>query len=414
MLQDSFENEKYLQLRAAASDSFVKVHTFRRKSRDNYYIHGEVYEPREGDIRSLVFFIHGMSDYRRRYDSFARFLAKEGHTVVLFDLRGHGESLVDGQRGFFFYNEGSERQIDDISLLIAYFKGKYSDPKTIIIGHSLGSLFARAFVKKNPSDLSALLLLASPAWKKGINFAWIYSGIVSFFSPLKPAKSLWNKLFMKSENKFNNDKSYRCENLRYPSINNKFRNFEARTEDVNVNSHSNVRQTKSPLSINEMNLDSVNNVAIASLTEGLEESSSRNIRAVKINKDADSLDTLASCKKDEELSQIRKSRPLHCGFIFKWRAMRDVFDLMREVYLSKNWTVTQKNLPIRFLTGAEDNNIAEVKSGGVERAVQRMKNLGYRNVEAIYFNHTGHDILFSKETDAIYKYIGEFLENTLK
>lgn len=343
----------------AKDDDEVRVTSFERPSFDYYLLHGEVYEPKKKPMLSLVFVIHGMADYRRRYDALARALAREGHTTVLFDLRGHGESLLDGQRGFFSYNDGSEKQVDDISMLIAYFRGRYGDPRTYVLGHSLGSLFARAYLKRNPSELSGLLLLGSPAWNKHVNRGWVYSGIVSFFSPLKQAGWLWEKLKLNF---------FQTEGER-----------KAAADDREVSR--------------------------GSAGQGFSRGRTKRARGVS-EKDR---------RREEEAGgssragNLRSPRNVQRGFVFKMRAMRDVFDLMREVYLSRNWTVTQAQLPILFLTGKHDR-LADVTHSGVKQAEARLRHIGYKNIAARYYENSAHELLFGEDRAQVLADILSFIE----
>ena len=49
-----------------------------------------------GQPRAVVQLVHGIAEYVARYDSFARFLNRQGFLVVGEDHMGHGGSLAPG------------------------------------------------------------------------------------------------------------------------------------------------------------------------------------------------------------------------------------------------------------------------------------------------------------------------------
>ncbi len=307
----------------------MKQHPFSYNISNDYVVHGDRYVPEDQNVKSLVFVVHGMSEYRRDYEDLALRLVDQGHAVVLFDLRGHGDSLVQKQRGFFWFNEGIDRQLDDMSYIFAMQRKACPNVPNVLLGHSLGSLLARAYVKRNPSEFSALLLMGSPAWSKRIPWVKALTGVISFFAPLMPARFV-EKEMIKSFSKH-------LDGLKLPWR------------------------------------------------------------------------WLAS---NETRAEAFYQDP-HCAFPFTYRGMYDVFSLMREVYRSKHWMVTQRQLPILFLTGTEDG-CADVVGGGLKAAVGTLREQGYENVKEMLYQGCRHQLLFEVEANRVIEDIGRFVDQVVE
>ena len=112
--------------------------------------------------------IHGMAEHRFRYEDFTDTLNKHNINTYTLDLRGHGESPVDGHFGYFGEENGYKRNIDDINGIVEMIK-ENSDLPFILFGHSMGSLFARGFIKHYPHKIDALILSGSPYLPQGFS-----------------------------------------------------------------------------------------------------------------------------------------------------------------------------------------------------------------------------------------------------
>lgn len=108
-----------------------------------------------------IIIIHGMAEHRFRYDDFMHKLHQNNFNVFSFDLRGHGESLLDNTYGYFAKEDGYLKNIEDIHGIINMIQDAYP-LKTFLFGHSMGSLFARGYLKMHPNTLDALVLSGSP------------------------------------------------------------------------------------------------------------------------------------------------------------------------------------------------------------------------------------------------------------
>lgn len=93
--------------------------------------------------KALVQILHGMQEHKERYDDFARFLAKEGYSVLIHDHLGHGKSVSDRHPlGDMVSFSHVLRDIDIVRNSVDV-KGSF-----ILFGHSMGSFLARIYASQ--------------------------------------------------------------------------------------------------------------------------------------------------------------------------------------------------------------------------------------------------------------------------
>ncbi len=86
----------------------------------------------EGEVgKGAVLLIHGIRGNRMQMYKRSQFLMKNGFSVLLFDLHGHGES--DGDRITFGYKEAKSADA-----AFAFLRGRLPSEKIAVIGVSLG------------------------------------------------------------------------------------------------------------------------------------------------------------------------------------------------------------------------------------------------------------------------------------
>jgi len=127
--------------------------------------------------RALVQIIHGAVEHNNRYFDFAEFLQSNGFTVIISDNRGHGESRNDK---YYLGTMGSlEQMIEDQLVITRYVKQLYPGKELYMIGHSLGSLFARVYLQEHDHELSKLVLSGTPNYIPGVQAAYMLGKILT-------------------------------------------------------------------------------------------------------------------------------------------------------------------------------------------------------------------------------------------
>ncbi len=122
--------------------------------------------------KAIVQMIHGSAEHKGRYYEFSQYLNDNGYAVMVSDNRGHGLS-VNAQYPLG-YMDSYQKIISDQYLISQYFRSLYPQKQLIILGHSLGSVFARIYLEKYDNEIHKLIL----------------SGTVPYFPPTPIALSL--------------------------------------------------------------------------------------------------------------------------------------------------------------------------------------------------------------------------------
>lgn len=122
-------------------------------------------EPKNKGVRTIgiIQIVHGMCEHKERYLDFMNYMASEGFVCICHDHRGHGESVKQISDLGYMYNGGWEGLVDDIKTVNEWIKEKYPNTKCIMLGHSMGSLAVRSFLKRYDNMIDALFISGSPS-----------------------------------------------------------------------------------------------------------------------------------------------------------------------------------------------------------------------------------------------------------
>ena len=127
--------------------------------KEHYRIHAVRWLPDKLAPRGIVQISHGIAEYVRRYDGFARFLALKGFLVVGNDHLGHGGSYSgDRDKGFFAEKGGWSMVVRDMNTLRERTMREYPDVPYFLFGHSMGSFLARTYLIQYPGTLTGCVL----------------------------------------------------------------------------------------------------------------------------------------------------------------------------------------------------------------------------------------------------------------
>lgn len=121
----------------------------------------------EAPYRGIIQIVHGMSEYKERYQPFMEYMADQGYLSVIHDHRGHGKSVKEEKDLGYMYEGGKEAFLDDILLVNETLREKLPKTPLILFGHSMGSLAVRAFTKKHDDCMDALIVCGSPSKNPG-------------------------------------------------------------------------------------------------------------------------------------------------------------------------------------------------------------------------------------------------------
>ena len=101
-----------------------------------------------------------------------------------------------------------------------------------------------------------------------------------------------------------------------------------------------------------------------------------------------------------------------CGFTFTVNGYRNgLFRLMKDIYSTEGWNVTNPDLPIHFIAGADDPCIINLKK--FSQAVSFLRARGYRDVTSKVYPKMRHEILNEIGRDGVWSDVRELLDGWL-
>ncbi len=102
---------------------------------------------------------HGMVEHYERYIDFASFLAEHGYVVYINDHLGHKHSVEnDDQLGYAAPKNGHTFVLEDLYQTATIAKSEYPDIPLILLGHSMGSFYARYFGAVHGDIIDGLII----------------------------------------------------------------------------------------------------------------------------------------------------------------------------------------------------------------------------------------------------------------
>lgn len=108
--------------------------------------------------------------------------------------------------------------------------------------------------------------------------------------------------------------------------------------------------------------------------------------------------------------QVRKEmidNPL-CNYSFTANGMHNLLGMMMETYSSSGWRVSNPDLPVVFLSGADDSCM--MGEGGLHKAASNMYLAGYHNITAAIFSDMRHEILNEVDKKVVWDDILDFVK----
>lgn len=116
------------------------------ESFDKTLIYYKLYDKVENP-KACVLILHGMVEHSKRYETFAKFLNKNGIVVLTFDLRAHGKTVQDAEKVGHYESDLFGDCIRDAGLFCDFLKEKYPYVPLVVLGHSYGSFVLQSFVE---------------------------------------------------------------------------------------------------------------------------------------------------------------------------------------------------------------------------------------------------------------------------
>ena len=133
------------------------------------------------NAKGVVQIVHGMCEYKERYEGFIDYLTQNGYIVFAHDHRGHGGSVTANENLGYFGDKKGEAIVDDAALVTDEIRRLYPGLSVTLFGHSMGSLVVRAYILKYEEKIDKLIVCGSPSKNSLAGFGLMLNGVISAF-----------------------------------------------------------------------------------------------------------------------------------------------------------------------------------------------------------------------------------------
>ena len=115
----------------------------------------------DGTPKALVMLSHGMAEHSGRYARLAQALCGAGYGLYALDQRGHGRTADEGTLGLFAEQDGWNKVVGDLASLNQHIGQHQPGLPIILLGHSMGSYIAQAYLLHHSASLDGAILSGS-------------------------------------------------------------------------------------------------------------------------------------------------------------------------------------------------------------------------------------------------------------
>ena len=146
----------------------MQATTFEFESIDGSKIFARRWTPETDEtINGVLQISHGMAEHSNRYAQFAEFMTSNGFVVYANDHRGHGKNVDNVDKlGFIAPENGWQLVVEDVFSLNKLIKKENNGLPVFLLGHSFGSVTARASMSKYGKIFDGIILSGTTGTSK--------------------------------------------------------------------------------------------------------------------------------------------------------------------------------------------------------------------------------------------------------
>lgn len=108
--------------------------------------------------------VHGMAEHRERYSAFLNAMAQRGISCYIEDHRGHGASAGNLRERGIFGENGASALLSDLRTLQEIAGKETPDVPHWVLGHSMGALAVRAWMREPDFAAEGVILTGNPGY----------------------------------------------------------------------------------------------------------------------------------------------------------------------------------------------------------------------------------------------------------
>jgi alpha-beta hydrolase superfamily lysophospholipase len=141
----------------------IETREFRFEAQDGASIAAYRWAARGVAPKAVLQIAHGMGEHARRYPKPLEPVMAAGFVLYADDHRGHGRTAPEGTHGDFG-ETGAEAVVEDLAQLSDLARQENPGLPLVLLGHSLGSFFAQAYVFDHSQAIDGLVLSGTAAF----------------------------------------------------------------------------------------------------------------------------------------------------------------------------------------------------------------------------------------------------------
>ena len=302
----------------------------------------------------IVQLVHGMCEHKERYIPFMEFLADNGYASIIHDHRGHGESVKSSDDLGYFYEGGYMAMIEDVKAVTLLAREEFSGNGNGANKESGENMAGGKPERKDAGKLPLILFGHSMGSMAVRSFAKRYDclidGLVVCGSPSYNPGLKIGKALARGYILIMGDRHR-------PSL--------------------------------------IQSIAFGAFNRKFRDEKSSN----------------AWICSDPEIVSAYDADP-HCNFQFTTDGFINLFSLMEDAYGIKGWRKANPDLPIVFVSGEDDP--CRINDRRFSMAVERMREAGYRDVQAMTYPRMRHEILNETGREKVWNDILAFCDRIEK
>ena len=115
----------------------------------------------DGPAKAMIMLSHGMAEHSGRYARLAEALCAAGYGLYALDQRGHGRTADEGTLGLYAEKDGWNKVVGDLAGLNQHIGQQQPGLPIILLGHSMGSYIAQAYLLHHSASLDGAILSGS-------------------------------------------------------------------------------------------------------------------------------------------------------------------------------------------------------------------------------------------------------------